>query len=57
MVHRQVAEHACLYLYLLGVCFPLHLVARLKFLAVHYVETLEHVDALLVEVAVEDYRT
>ena len=57
MVHRQVAQHACLNLYLLRISLPLYLVAGSQLLAVHDVETLEHADTVVVEIAVEDERT
>ena len=57
MVHGEVAQHTGLNLYLLRVSLPLHLVTSLQLLSVHDVQTLEHIDALLVEIAVEDHRT
>ncbi len=56
MVHRQVAQHAGLNLNLLGVGLPFHLVAGLELLLGHHTQALEHLDALLVEVALEDLR-
>ena len=57
MVHGQITQYTGLNLNLLCIGFPFHLVASLQFLSVHDVQTLEHVDALLVEIAVEDNRT
>ena len=54
MVHGEVAQHAGFDLYLLGVDLPLDFVARLQFLLGHDAQALEHLDALLVEIALED---
>ena len=54
MVHRQVAHHAGLYLDSLHIGLPFHLVAGFQFLAVHHLGALEHLDALRVEVVLED---
>ncbi|CDC25081.1 unknown [Prevotella sp. CAG:386] len=54
VVHREVAHHTGLYLNLLGVDFPFHLVARLQLTLVHHIGLGEHVDAFLVEITVED---
>ncbi len=56
MVHREVAEYACLDLNLLCISLPLHLVASLKLLACHDVLALKHLDVVLVEIALEDLR-
>ena len=56
MVHREVAKHTGLNLNLLRIGLPLHLVACLQLLLCHHAETLEHLDALLVKVALEDLR-
>ena len=54
MVHREVAHHTGLYLNLLGVDFPFHLVARLQLTLAHHIGLGEHVNAFLVEITVED---
>ena len=56
MVHRQVAQHAGFDLYLLGVGFPLHLVAGFQLLAGHHAGRLKHRHAALRQVSVEDDR-
>ena len=53
MVHGEVAEHTCLYLYLLGIGLPLHLIACLQLFAVHHAKALKHTHGIVVEVAVE----
>ena len=55
MIHRQVAKHAGLYLHGLHVCLPFHFVARLQFLAGHYLCGFEH--PCLVEIALEHHGT
>src|SRR5574344_21804 len=57
MVHAQVAHHTCLYLDNLGIGLPLHFVAGFQFLLGHHVEALKHLDAALVQITLEDYRT
>ena len=56
VVHAQVAHHAGLYLNLLGIGFPLHLVTGFEFAATHDVHLFKHPDALGVEIAVEAER-
>ena len=53
VVHRQVAYHAGFYLYLLRIRLPFHLIACFKFFPRHHSETLEHINALCVEIALE----
>ena len=57
MIHRQVAKNAGFYLHGLHVCLPFHFVARLKFLAGHYLGGFEHPYACLVEIALEHHGT
>ena len=57
VVHAEVAQHARLNLYFLRVDFPFHFVAGVQFVAVHYVQALEHLHAILVEIPVEHQRT
>ena len=57
MIHREVAHHARLYLYLLGVGFPFHLVAGAEFVLFHHARRLEHADALSIEIAIEAHGT
>ena len=54
VVHGQVAQHAGFNLNLFRICLPFHFVAGPKLLAVHDAEALEHLDALGVQVTVED---
>ncbi len=56
VVEREVAQHARLDLQLLGEGLPFHLVAGLELVLLHHTHRLEHLDALRVEVAVEDDR-
>ncbi len=56
MVHREVAQHACLNLDFLRIGFPLHFVAGNQFFLRHHAEALKHLDALGVEVALKDFR-
>ena len=56
VVHGQVAHHTSLNLNLLGIGLPLHLVARLQLALAHHVGLGKHLDALLVQIAVEDHR-
>ena len=57
VVHREVTEHTRFNLYLLGVGFPLHLIARLQFLLGHHAKALEHLDTAVVQVTLKDFRT
>ena len=56
VVHRQITEHTCFNLYLLGVCLPLHFIACLKLFLCHHTCRLKHLDTVVFEVVVEDYR-
>ena len=57
MVHREVSQYAGLNLDLLRVSLPLHLVAGLELLLGHDTQAFKHINALLVEIALEDLRT
>ena len=56
MVHGEVAKHPGLNLQFLGVGFPLHLVSCLQFFLRHDAEGFKHLDALWIEIALEDFR-
>ena len=54
VVHRDIAQHAGLNLYLLRVGLPLHLVASSELVAAHHVHALEHLHTGGIEITVED---
>ena len=56
VVHRQVAKHTSLNLYLLCISFPFHLVASFQLLACHHVLAFKHLDGALVEIALKNLR-
>ena len=54
VVEREVAQHTCLNLDLLGVGLPFHLVAGLQLVLLHHTGRLKHLDGLGVEITIED---
>ena len=57
MIDGQVAQHARLYLNLLRIGVPFHLVARLEFGQGHHAHFLKHRHALFLQIGIEDERT